>query len=117
MARLEVTGTELRVLFSRAEKVAGLIRDVEVPRSAAREVSVEPDGAAAVRGLRAPGLGLPRRKVGTWRQQGRRTAVSVRGGEPAVRVRLEGAKFDELLIGDPEAARTASELGVGVGRS
>ena len=116
MATLEVTGTELRVRFSRAEKVAGLIRDIEVPRSAVREVLVEPDGAAAVHGLRAPGLGLPRRKVGTWRQRGRRTAVSVRGGEPAVRIRLDGARFGELLIGDPDAARIAESLAVGAGR-
>ena len=75
------------------------------------------NGVAAVSGLRAPGLGLPRRKVGTWRQRGRRTAVSVRAGQPAVRVRLEGTRYDELLVGDSNAAATVAALGVSAGRA
>ena len=117
MATIEVTDRVLRVTFTGREKVAGLLRDIEVPRTAVVEATVEPDGVAAVRGLRAPGLGLPRRKVGTWRQRGRRTAVSVTAGRPAVRVRLEGTRYDELLVGDDAAAATVAALGVGAARS
>ena len=117
MATIEVTDRVLRVTFTGREKVAGLLRDIEVPRTAVVEATVEPDGVAAVRGLRAPGLGLPRRKVGTWRQRGRRTAVSVTAGRPAVRVRLEGTRYDELLVGDSDAAATVAALGAGAGRA
>ena len=117
MATVEVNDSRLAVRFSSREKVLGLIRDIEVPWSAVVEVTVEPDGLAAVRGFRAPGLALPgRRKVGTWRGRGRRTAVSVRAGQPAVRVQLSGAGYDELLIGDPDAARTAEVVRTGAGR-
>jgi hypothetical protein len=51
-----------------------------------------------------------RRKIGTWRGRGHRTAVSVRAGEPAVRVTLGDAKYSELLIGTPAAAKLVSQL-------
>ena len=117
MATVEVGDRTLAVRFSRREKVAGLLRDIEVPRTAVVDVTAEPDGLAAVRSFRAPGLALPgRRKIGTWRGRGRRTAVSVTAGQPAVRVRLTGVRYDELLIGVPDAARTAEDLRAGAGR-
>ena len=94
--------------------VAGLIRDITVPRSAVVSATVEADGLRAVSGLRAPGLALPgRRKVGTWRGVGsspRRTAVSATRGEPAVRIVLEDHRWDELIVGTSEAAGIASAL-------
>lgn len=115
MATIELTPTTLTVRFTAAEHVAGLIRDVTVPRSAVTAVTVEDDGVRAVRGLRAPGLALPgRRKVGTWRGLGdhpRRTAVSVTRGEPAVRIAVAGQRWDELLIGTSDAAGVAAALG------
>jgi hypothetical protein len=116
VATVEVSDAEIRVRFSRWEKVAGPIRDIRVPRTAVVEATVEPDGVRAVHGIRAPGLGLPRRRIGTWRERGRRTAVSVTAGLPAVRITLRGATFDELLIGDADAARTAEALQVGATR-
>lgn len=115
MATIDLTPTTLTVRFSTAEHVAGLIRDITVPRTAVVSVAVEDDGLRAVSGLRAPGLGLPgRRKVGTWRGVGggpRRTAVSVKGGEPAVRIVLQGQRWDELLVGTSDAAGVAAALG------
>jgi hypothetical protein len=110
MATVTMTPQTLRVSLSRAERVLGLLRDLEVPRSAVQAVEVVPDGFAATRGLRAPGLALPRlRRVGTWRGRGGKTLVSVRRGRPAVRVRLTGQRFDTLLLGvdDPDAVAGA----------
>jgi hypothetical protein len=74
-------------------------------------VDVVPDAVSATRGLRAPGLALPGvRKVGTWRRPGEKMLVCVRRGEPAVRVRLEGQRWDTLLIGTDDAAALAAEL-------
>ena len=111
MATVTATPEALTVTLSRRERVLGLLRDLEVPRSAVRAVEVVPDGLAATRGLRAPGLALPgRRKVGTWRGRGEKTLVSVRRGQPAVRVRLAGQRFDTVLLGVDDAATVAGAL-------
>ena len=110
MATVQLTTDSLTVRLSRAEKLAGLLRDLTVPLAAVPEVTVVPDGASAVRGVRAPGLGLPRRRIGTWRRRGERSLVSVRRGEPALRLRLAGQRFDTVLVGLPDAATTAAEI-------
>ena len=111
MAILQVTPPTLSVRLTRGEKIAGLIRDVDVPLSAIRAVEVVPDPLAGLRGLRAPGLALPGvRMIGTWRRQGEKTLVSVRRDQPAVRVRLEGGRWDALLIGTDDAEALAATL-------
>lgn len=111
MATLSTTSDTLTLRLTRAEKVWGLVRDVEVPLDAVGEVRVERDAVAAVAGVRAPGLGLPGRKVGTWRRElGHRCLVSVRRGVPAVRVVLEGQRLDELLVSVPDATEVAERI-------
>jgi hypothetical protein len=111
MATLQLSETTLTVRLTRAEKISGLLRDVEVPRSAVRDVEVVPDGLTAARGLRSPGLGLPGvRKIGTWRQRGEKTMVCVRRDQPALRIRLDGQRYDTLLVGADDAASLAEAL-------
>lgn len=112
---INLTPTNLSVTFSTYEKVAGLLRDISVPRDSVASVSVESDGISAARGLRAPGLGVPGlRKIGTWRRRAdgrtRRTAVSVRRRQPAVRIELRGTSWNQLLIGHDDARAVATEL-------
>ncbi len=110
MATIETTSGTLRVSLTRAEKVLGLLRDLEVPLPAVRSVAVVPDGLAAARGLRAPGLGLPGvRRIGTWRRRGSKTFVSVRRG-PAVRLELTGGRFDTVLVSVDDAAAVAAAV-------
>jgi hypothetical protein len=73
-------------------------------------VEVVPDALAAVRGLRAPGLGLPSRRIGTWRRRGEKTFVSVRRGQAGLRLALAGQRFDTVLVGLPDPAAVAAEL-------
>ncbi len=111
MATVTATPETLTVTLSRSERVLGLLRDLEVPRSAVQSVEVVPDGIAATRGLRAPGLGVPGiRYIGTWRGRGGKTLVSVRRGQPAVRVRLTAQRFDTLLLGADDPAAVAGAL-------
>lgn len=110
MATLHVSPATVRVELSRTEKLLGLLRDHSFATSAVTAVEVVDDGPGAVRGLRAPGLGLRRRKVGTWRGRGRRTLVSVRSGQPAVRVSLRDQEFDEVLVSHPDARSWAEAL-------
>ena len=77
-----------------------------MPRSAVRSAEVVTDPLHGMRGLRAPGLALPgHRKIGTWRRAGEKAFVSVRRNQPAVRIRLEGARFDTVLVGTDDATR------------
>lgn len=115
MATITSTPTNLRVTFSTYEKVAGLLRDISVPRASVVSATVEPDGIRAAKGLRAPGLGVPgRRKIGTWRRRADvgtvRTAVCVRAGQPAVRIELRGTSWDQLLVGHDDADRVVVDL-------
>ncbi|WP_324273704.1 hypothetical protein [Blastococcus brunescens] len=111
MATVQLTPTTATVRFTRAEKIAGLLRDVTFPRDAVRGAELVPDPLAATRGIRAPGLGLPGlRKIGTLRRPGERTLVCVRRDQPAVRVELVGARYDTLLLGSDDAAALVEAL-------
>lgn len=111
MATMTIEGSALTVGFTRGEKLGGLVRDLAVPIRDVDRVELVDDGLAAARGLRAPGLGVPGvRKVGHWRWGGRRSLVSVRRGQPAVRLTLHGHRFDELLLGLDDAAAGAAAV-------
>ncbi|WP_418607721.1 hypothetical protein [Georgenia sp. SUBG003] len=87
MTTTRVTTDTLQIRFTRREKIAGLVRDIDLPLDIVRDARVVPDGLAATRGLRAPGLGLPGlRMIGTWRRPGHKTVVSVRRDRPAVQI-------------------------------
>ena len=111
MTTVRVTPSTLHVSFTRGEKLMGLLRDFETPLSTVTAVDVLPDGLAAARGIRAPGLALPNvRKLGTWRGGPGKTLVAVRRNQPALQVRLAGARYDRLLVGVDDAHRVADEL-------
>jgi hypothetical protein len=111
MATLQLTPTTLALHLTLGEKLAGLLRDLDVPRTSVRAVEVVHEPLRELRGLRAPGLAVPGiRKVGTWRRPGERTLVSVRKGQPAIRIRLEGARYDTLLVGTDDAPAIARSL-------
>ena len=110
MATLQLRPPVLSLRLTRGEKIVGLLRDVEVPLAAVRDVEAVPDGVAATRGLRAPGLGLPWRRIGTWRSRAGKALVSVRRGQPAVRIRLDGQRWEQLLIGTDDAPSVAEAL-------
>ena len=116
MTTITTTDTTIRLRFRLWEKVAGLIRDLDVPISAITAVEVAPDGLAGATGLRAPGLGLPGlRKIGTWRGRGHKSLVNVRRHQPALRLRLAGQKFDEVLVGADDAVALGEQLRARVG--
>jgi hypothetical protein len=111
MTTITVDGATLAVTFTRAEKIAGLLREQHIPLTAVSTVEVVPDGLAAAKGLRAPGLGLPgRRKLGTWRSRTGKTLVAVQGHGPAVRLTLTGHRYATLLITTDAPQKLKQEL-------
>ena len=111
MAGITRDGDSVVVRLSTAEKVFGLHGNLRVPLSCVREVAIRPEPLGAVRGLRAPGLGVPGRvKIGTWRRRHGKAFVVARRDVPAVELRLDGAPFDQVLVSTPDAERVAGEL-------
>jgi hypothetical protein len=111
MSAVVVDGDAVRIVLTRAEKLAGLTRDLVVPLADVVAVGVVDEPIGATTGIRAPGLGIPgRRKVGTWRGRGRREFVCVRRGEPAVELVVSGQRFDSYLVGTPDADAAATAI-------
>jgi hypothetical protein len=111
MATLQIGDDVLRIRFTRGEKALGILRDVDLSLAQVTAVDVVADGLSAATGLRAPGYALPwRRKLGTWRRRRHKTMVDVRRDQPAVRLRLRGHRYDEMLLGRDDAESVAAAL-------
>jgi hypothetical protein len=117
MASLERQQGELVVRLSGLERVAALRREVRVPLTAVVTVVTEPDPWCALRGMRAPGTGIPGVVAyGVRRMTGARPDfAAVHGREPAVRVELgPGSTFGRLVVTVPDPAATVAMIRAGV---
>jgi hypothetical protein len=119
MADLKVEGDELVLELTKWEKTESMHGDVRVPRSSVRAVEILDDahgaigwGAIKMPGTRIPGIVdhhlLPggTTEVGTFRGKGKKSFAVVHHDTPrGLRVQLEGADYDELVVGcaDPES--------------
>ncbi len=111
MTTINLSPTTVGIRLTRLEKLLGLARDLEVPVDAVRSARVVPDGIAAARGLRAPGLGIPGyRLIGTWRGRRSKALVSVRGRRPALLLEIVGQRFDRVLVTVEEPQEYVDQL-------
>src|SRR3954471_21668978 len=111
MATLRREGDELVVLLNDLEKIGGLGGGPRVPLSAIRDVRVTDNPFRELRGLRAPGTGIPGViALGTWRYRGGKDFAALYRGGPAVVVELEGAPLRRLLVPAHDAALLREEL-------
>lgn len=114
MAAISIEGSELVVRLSGLEKLAAVHGDVRVPLAAVVSVAVVDDVRSALRGVRAPGTGLPGVLMyGTLRYPGGRDFAAVRYGRPAVQVDLDpsGAPYGRLTVTVADAAGVARQVG------
>ena len=106
MADLLIDGAELVVRLRPIEEIESVHGEVRVPRSSVRSLEVLDDVIGAVHGFRV-GTGIPGWiAIGTFTDRKAKTFALVHHNTPrGVLVRLEGANFDQLIIGcaDPEA--------------
>jgi hypothetical protein len=112
MSRVTIVDQRLCLRFSRAEKVMGVLRDLEVPLD--RVLAADPLQESwwrVVRGWRL-GFSLPRvRLLGTWWWRRKRQLVDLRRGRPALRIVLrDGCPYDELLVSTPDADGLLAQL-------
>jgi hypothetical protein len=118
MATLAVEGSDLVVRLVRLERLAAMRRCVRVPVAAIRSVEVTPDPYGTLRGVRAPGTGVPgliaygvRRMTG-----GRPDFAAVAGRRPVIVIALgEGSPFERLIVSAHDPAAVASEVRTAAG--
>ena len=118
MAGLAIRGDELVVTLNALERLAAMHGEIRVPIGSVQEVSLESDPWCALRGIRAPGTGLPgviaygvRRSTGA-----RPDFAAVLGRGTAVRVELgAGACYGRLLVTVAEPEATVATVSRGVG--
>lgn len=111
MAKVTVDEETVRIELTTFEKIAGLLRDQEIPLRSVVDVDVQAEPRAALRGLRAPGLAVPgRTMIGTWRGRGHKMMVRIRRNAPAVRITADGEPFDAYLVSVDEADLVADRI-------
>lgn len=101
----------ITVRLGRLDRLLALRGDLVVPAEDVAEITAVADGMAAVRGLRAPGLGVPgARKIGTWRRRGRSTLAVVRGSGPAVQILTSDGPVHRIVVSAADAPDRAAVL-------
>src|SRR5580704_10458726 len=111
VATLVVEGSEVIVKMAEIEKFEAVHTDVHVPLSAVRAVRVVDDAWPELRGIRAPGTGIPGViAVGTRRGSFGKDFVVVHGKESAVVIDLDGASYSRLIVTTPDAENVAAAI-------
>jgi uncharacterized protein len=111
VADLSVEGDELVLTMSALEKAEGFHSNIRVPLSAVRDIRSVDDPWGELRGLRAPGTGVPGViSVGTRRGGGVKDFVVVHGRGPAVVVDMDGAEFGRFVVTNERAQEVATGL-------
>ena len=111
MASLMREDGDLVLRLSPIEKLGGLHGDIRVPLAAVQDVDVRRQPFGELRGIRAPGTGLPRRiALGTWRYRGGKDFAALYRGKPGVIVRLRGAPYRRLLVCADDADAVAAGI-------
>ena len=111
MARLDVEDGDLVLDLSGLEKLEGFHGNIRVPVASVRDVRSTDDPWSELRGIRAPGTGVPGViAVGTRRGSGVKDFAAVHGPGPAVVVELEGAEYGRLVVTEDDAESATTEL-------
>lgn len=115
MAHITVSGHEVVVQPSLIEKPGAFHADLRIPLAAVRAVRVADDPWTALRGIRAPGTGMPGViALGTRRGGGIRDFAAVHKHTPAVVIEAAGAGFDRLVISSSGAREDAARIDAAV---
>lgn len=111
MGRLSVDNEFLVLNLTGFEKLEGFHGDIRVPISAVRDVRLTREPWSELRGIRAPGTGVPGVvAVGTRRGSDLKDFAAVHGKGPAVVVELEGAEYGRLVVSEDDAESSVLEL-------
>jgi hypothetical protein len=112
VAQLRVDGSELVLELTRLEKFEAVHGSIRLPVSAITEVRAVSDPWPELRGIRAPGTGIPRvLAVGTRRGSFGKDFAVVHGAGEAVVVDLdEAADYHRLIVTTGDAVGLAAQI-------
>jgi len=112
MATLRVVGSMLEVQLSTLERLgACVMHDPTVPLAAIQSVRVSDQPWSELRGIRAPGTGLPKVvMLGTRRYRGGKDFAAVYRSDPAVVVELAGAAYGRIVVSAGDPASVVAEI-------
>jgi hypothetical protein len=111
MAEFEIDGDQLVLKLTRAEHLESVHRDVAVPRSSVGTVRVTEDVWSELRGIRAPGTGIPGViAVGTRRGSFGKDFAVVHGKGRGVVVELVDQDFSRIVITTPDPEEVVSRI-------
>jgi hypothetical protein len=111
VADLAVDGNELVLHLHAVEEAEGFHGDVRVPLTAVESVRAVDDAWPELRGIRAPGTGLPDViAVGTRRGGFGKDFAAVHGRGQAVVVDLTGAEYGRLVVTSDDAPTVALRI-------
>jgi hypothetical protein len=109
MATIAVDGNDLVVRLSALEKIGALRGDIRLPLVSVRVVRVSDTPWSELRGIRAPGTGVPGViSLCTRRGPGVHDFAAVYGRRPALVVEMTGVAFDRLVVSCADAAEAAA---------
>jgi hypothetical protein len=118
VADLRTDGDEVVLHMGALEKAEGFHGDIRIPLSAVTAVRVVDTAWPELRGVRAPGTGVPDViAVGTRRGGFGKDFAAVHGKGPAVVVELEGAEYGHLIVTCDDADTVASAIRAATGTS
>ncbi|HTW20184.1 MAG TPA: hypothetical protein VME70_08250 [Mycobacteriales bacterium] len=111
MAELVTEGPELVLRLGRWERLGAMHDSIRVPRANVTSVRAVADPWAELRGLRAPGTGIPGViALGTRRGGFGKDFAAVYGHRPGVVVELDGAEFHRLVVSSDRAQSLARTI-------
>jgi hypothetical protein len=111
MAEVRVDGGEVVVHLSTLEKAEAVHGDVRVSLADITAVRVVDSAWTELRGIRAPGTGVPNViAVGTRRGGFGKDFAAVHGTGPAVVVELTGADYSRLVVTSDDAPAVVAAL-------
>ena len=111
MARLEVDGDRLALRLTTAEHLESAHGDLVVPRSSVASVRVTEDVWSELRGIRAPGTGLPGViAVGTRRGSFGKDFAVVHGTGRGVVVELTDQPFSRIVLTTPDPEEVVTRI-------
>ena len=111
MATLRTDGGDLVLALSRWERLGALHGDIRAPLSCVEDVAVTERPFGELRGIRAPGTGMPGViALGTWRGRGGKGFAAVYRRQPGVVIRLRDSEFGWLCVSADDAQAVAERI-------
>jgi hypothetical protein len=112
VATIAVTDSTIRLELSLVETLGCGIRRLDIPRDEVTEVQVLERPFADLRGVRAPGIGLPKTiAIGRWRHRGGTDLVILRRDRRAMQLDLgPSGNFRRIVVGTAHPEETRRRL-------